>query len=753
MNAPTSRRDFLRAMGALVVTVSAPAPALAAAVEAVRGGAKSMDPAEIDAWLAVAPDGMVTAFFGKPDVGQGVEVAIAQIVAEEMDLPVERVAVHLADTGMTCDQGGVSGSTGVQRGGATLRNIAAEARRLLVERAADDLKVPADQLKVENGVVSAPGGGKRTYAQLVKGAFNAKLDWNGQYGNGLTAKGKGKPKAPKDYKVVGTSPKRRDIPDKVFGKYRYAADVRLPGMLHGRAVRPPVAGAKVVSIDEASIASIPGARVVRKDDFVGVVAEKEWNAIQAARALKVTWSNAKPPFFASEALFDHIRAAEPEKRQVVTETSGIDEAMANGGTQISAEYQWPFQSHASMGPACAVADVRPESVTLYNPSQKTHATAQGVAKLLGRPVESVRSIYVQGPGSYGRNDAGDACADAALMSLLAGKPVRVQGMRADGHGWDPKGAASIHTVRATVSDGGRIVGHDYASKGFTRMEVNTFEQAPQDFLVGQQTGFANKAAPGFGAPEDAYEFRARRVSWETIPSLLDGPSPLRTSHLRDPLGPQLHFASESFIDECAVAANADPVAFRLAHISDPRHRAVIEAAAKAAEWKAGPPGARRQAEGGKAVGRGFAYAPRGDTLVAMACEVEVDKASGRIWPRRFWVAHDCGLIVNPANLKTVIEGNVVHGASRALFEEVTFDPSNVTSLDWARYPILEMADAPQSVEIVLIDRPDLPPSGAGEPATRPVAAAIANAVFDATGVRLRRAPFTRARMKAGLQSA
>ena len=753
MNAHTSRRDFLRAMGALVVTVSAPAPVLAAVADAAKAGAKSMDPAEIDAWLAVAPDGMVTAFFGKPDVGQGVEVAIAQIVAEEMDLPVERVAVHLADTGMTCDQGGVSGSTGVQRGGATLRNIAAEARRLLVERAADELKVSSDQLKVDNGVVSAPGGGKRTYAQLVKGAFNAKLDWNGQYGNGLTAKGKGKPKAPHDYKVVGTSPRRRDIPDKVFGKYRYAADVRLPGMLHGRAVRPPVAGAKVVSLDEASIASIPGARVVRKDDFVGVVAEKEWNAIQAARALKVAWSNAKPPFFDSEALFDHIRAADPEKRQVVTETSGIDEAMANGGTQISAEYQWPFQSHSSMGPGCAVADVRPESVTLYNPSQKTHATAQGVAKLLGRPVESVRSIYVQGPGSYGRNDAGDACADAALMSLLAGKPVRAQGMRADGHGWDPKGAASIHTVRATVSDGGQIVGHDYASKGFTRMEVNTFEQAPQDFLAGQQTGFANKPVPGFGAPEDAYEFRARRVSWETIPSLLDGPSPLRTSHLRDPLGPQLHFASESFIDECAVAANADPVAFRLAHISDPRHRAVIEAAAKAAGWKAGPPGARRQAEGGMSIGRGFAYAPRGDTLVAMACEVEVDTASGRIWPRRFWVAHDCGLIVNPGNLKTVIEGNVVHGASRALFEEVTFDPSNVTSVDWARYPILEMADAPEAVEIVLIDRPDLPPSGAGEPATRPVAAAIANAVFDATGVRMRRAPFTRARMKAGLQGA
>ena len=750
MNAHSSRREFLRGAGALVVMASAPAGALA---QAAATPLKTMDPASIDAWLAVGPDGRVTAFFGKPDVGQGVEVAIAQIVAEELDLPVERVHVQLADTRLTPDQGGVSGSTGVQMGGATLRNIAAEARRLLVERAADELKAPAEQLTVHDGVITAPGGAKRSYAQLVKGAFDAKLDWNGRYGNGLTAKGKAKPKSPKDYKVVGTSPKRRDIPAKVFGKFEYSADVRVPGMLHGRSVRPTVAGAKVVSIDEASIAGIKGARVVRKGDFVGVVAPREWDAIQAAQKLKVTWSDARPPFFASDALFDHIRNTAPEKSQVVTETSGIAEAMANGGTQISAEYEWPFQSHASMGPACAVADVRPDSVTLWNPSQKTHATASGVAKLLGRPVEQVHSIYVQGPGSYGRNDAGDACADAALMSLLAGAPVRAQGMRADGHGWDPKGAASVHTVKASISDGGMIVGHDYASKGFTRMEVNTIESEAHDLLAGLQTGFVNPAPPGFGAPEDAYTFPARRVSWETIPALLKGPSPLRTSHLRDPLGPQMHFASESFIDECALAAGKDPVAFRLSHLTEPRHRAVIEAAAKAANWKAGPPGARRSGSGQTATGMGFAYSPRGETVVAMACEVEVDKATGRIWPRRFWVAHDCGLIVNPGTLKSVIEGNIVHGASRVLFEEVTFDANNVTSLDWVRYPILDMADAPESVDIVLIDRPELPSSGAGEPSTRPVAAAIANAVFDATGVRMRRAPFTRARMKAGLAQA
>ena len=310
MNAQASRRDFLRGMGALVVAASVPAGALAqGAATAAQSLGKTMDPARIDTWLAVGPDGMVTAFFGKPDVGQGVDVAIAQIVAEELDLPVERVSVQLADTRLTPDQGGVSGSTGVQAGGATLRNVAAEARRLLVERAAEELKVPADQLTVRDGVVAAPGGGRRTYAQLVQGAFDAKLDWNGRYGNGLTAKGKARPKSPKDYKVVGTSPKRRDIPAKVFGKFEYSADVRVPGLLHGRAVRPPVAGAKVVSVDEASISGIKGARVVRKGDFVGVVAPKEWDAIQAAQKLKVTWSDARSAFFASDALFDHIRNA------------------------------------------------------------------------------------------------------------------------------------------------------------------------------------------------------------------------------------------------------------------------------------------------------------------------------------------------------------------------------------------------------------------------------------------------------------
>ena len=749
-----SRRQLLQGAGALVVMAFAPIEGAEAAAEALAD--KSMHPAELDTWLAIGRDGQITAYLGKPDVAQGLEVAIAQIVAEELDVPVERVSIIISDTAQTVDQGGVSGSTGVQRGGVTMRNAAAEARRLLVEQASVKLGVEPEKLKVDNGVISVIGAPSRktTYAALIKGGrFDAKLEWNGQYGNGLTATGKAKPKSPDQYRVVGTSPKRRDIPPKVFGKYAYAADYRPPGMLHGRVIRPPVAGAKPVTVDEASIARFPGAKVLRKANFLGVVAPREWDAVQAARVLKVTWSDTPGAFVPSETIFDHIRKTPPQKREVVKTLGQVDEALKGSAKLVEAEYEWPYQSHASLGPGCAVADVRADGVTLWNPSQKTFATALGVSKLLGRPVESIRSIYCQGPGSYGRNDAGDACADAAVLSMLCGKPVRVQGMRADGHGWDPKGAASIHRARAAIGADGKIVAYDYLSKGFTRMEVNTFENDPFDFLAGMELGFTHEPAATFGAPEDVYVIPHRRMAWETIPRMLAGPSPLRTSHLRDPLGPQIHFASESFIDECALAAGADPVAFRLAHIEDKRHRAVIEAAAKAAAWKPGPPGARRGGSGATLTGTGFAYANRGETIVAIVSEVEIDKASGRIWPRRFWVSHECGLVINPGTLKQVIEGNIVHGASRALFEEVSFDKDNVTSLDWNSYPILEIEDAPESIEVVLVNRKDLPPSGAGEPSTRPVAAAIANAVFDASGVRLRRIPFRRDRFKAALAKA
>lgn len=753
MMVQASRRELLQAMGALVVVASVRAEAASGATATInvpgKTARKTIDPTELDAWIAISVEGEVTAFLGKGDVGQGIEVAIAQIVAEELDLKVDQVQVVLADTALTCDLGGVAGSNGILRGGAALRKAAAEARRVLVDRAAQRLAVPVSTLTVRDGAISAPGKPGLTYGQLVESNFKTRLGWNGQYRNALEISGKAKPKSPDKYTVVGTSPPRRDVEAKVFGHYEYSADVRVPGMLHGRVIRPQVAGSRIISVDKSSIADITGARVVRKGDFLGVLADREWDAIQAATALKVIWEARPAPFFASDSLHDHIRKAPVVKRVVVKDVGSVDDAFAKATTLVEAEYEWPFQSHAGMGPACAVADVRPDGVTLWNPSQKTHASAEGVAKLLGRPLESVRSIYCQGPGSYGRNDSGDATADAALMSSLCGRPVRVQGMRVDAQGWDPKAPASTHRARAVVKDG-KLVAYEYVSKAFTRQDVSSFESEAYDLLAGLQTGFKNDPAPVFMAPEDGYAAPNLRSAWEVIPALLSGPSPLRTSNMRDPLGIQVHFASESFIDECALAAGVDPVAFRLAHIADPRHRAVIEAAAKLAGWQAGPPGARRSRTDTAMVGRGIAYGIRGGTIVATVCEVEVSRESGRVWPRRFWVAHDCGLVVNPETLKHVIEGNVGFATSRALFEEVTFDADNVTSLDWSSYPILDIGDAPQSVDIMLINRPEIPPTGAGEAASRPVAPAIANAIFDATGVRLRRAPFTADRMKAAL---
>ena len=760
MNVPTnlfeqtsaSRRAVLQSLGALIVA----APALGYAGEAMAqmaGVKPALSPAELDSWVAVGADGMVTAYFGKPDVGQGVDIAIAQIVAEELDVPLDHVSVVLADTALTCNQGGVSGSTGIQLGGIALRGAAAEARRLLVEQGAVKLGAPVDALTVVDGLVSLKSDPSRCcgYGELVGGRyFNAKLDWNGKWGNALVAQGKAKPKAVADYKIVGQSAPRRDIPLKVTGGFDYIADHKVDGMVHGRVIRPAIAGATPVSFDAASVASIPGVEVVHKKDFIGLVAPREWDAIRAARMLKVTWSEAAPPFVDHTTLYDHIRKTPPLKAETIANVGAVDDAWPKAAKLVEAEYLWPYQSHASMGAACSIADVTADTATCWTATQKPHALWEAVAKLLGRPTAKVRIIGMTGPGSYGRNDAGDAAMDAIVLSQAVGKPVRVQGMRHEGTGWDPKGAASIHRCKAAIGADGKVEAFQFISKGFSRIDVNTAETEPRDTLAGQLLGFDIVPSPSFAGPDDNYVFANKRTGWEVVPTALSKASPLRTSHFRDPLGPQIHFASESFIDELALAAKADPVEFRLRHLKAPRDIAVIKAAAENAGWKAGPPGARRKVVGNIATGRGFAYCQRGATLVGVVCEVEVDLKTGKVWPKRFVVAHDCGLVVNPGGLKSCIEGNVVQGCSRALHEEVRFDRNNVTSVDWNTYPILDITEAPEAVEVVLINRPEMPPQGAGEPSTRPIAAVIANAIFDATGARMRQVPFTPERVKAAM---
>ncbi len=755
INTP-SRRSILTGLGAVVVSIGAPIAleTLTSIDAAVAQGSKPpLTPDQLSSYIAINADGGVSAFFGKMDMGHGLFVAIGQIVAEELDVPFGRVKVFMGDTATSVNQGGASGSTGIQLGGKQLRVAAAEARRVLVGMASEKLGLPADQLTVTDGVVHAAGDPSKqaSYADLIGGRyFNVQLDWNKQIGNALYAPGKSQPKQPSDYKIVGKRIKREDVASKVFGTEDFCTDIKVPGMVHGRMIRPDVAGAVPVKIDEGSIKDIKGAQVVWRNGFLGVVADREWDAIRASQMLKVEWSKTAPPFPDQVALYDHIRAAPVRKRQVENKEVGdVAAAFGTAARVIEAEYEWPFQSHASMGPACSLVEIEDGFVHCWSGTQKSHFVQAGLASMLGVPLENVRVTWTTGPGSYGRNDADDCAMDAAVLAQAVGKPVRLQYMREQGTGWDPKGPASIHRARATIDAQGKVIAYDFLSKGFSRVDVDTNGSKPFDTLAGQTTGVALKSGDGFGVPAESYEFANKRAAWETIAPLLDRASPLRSSHLRDPVGPQIHFASESFMDEVAAALNQDPIAFRLAHIKDARDAAVIKAAAQKFGWETRP-SPRKDQTGTIVSGRGIAYCQRGGTRVAVIAQVEIDRASGRIWAKRFTVGHDCGQIINPDGLEKCIEGNIVQGISRTLWEEVKFDNNTVTSVDWLSYPILDITETPESIEFALIDHPDQPPTGAGEPSIRPVAAAIANAIFDATGVRIRRVPFSPDRVKQAL---
>jgi CO/xanthine dehydrogenase Mo-binding subunit len=750
-----SRRRLLQAGGALVVSIGAPVTfesVLAADNPLVAATKPALTPDQLSSYMAVNADGTISIYFGKMDMGQGLAIAIRQMVAEELDAPFKDTKIFIGDTATSVNQGGASGSTGVQEGGHQMRMAAAEARRVLVEMAADKLGVPADQLTVTDSVVHAASDAtkKISYAQLIGGQFfNVHLDWNGKYGNPLYAPGKAQPKDPKTYTIVGQPIPRDDIAPKVFAQADFAADIKVPGMVHGRMIRPPVAGAVPVKVDDSSIKDIPTAKVVWDKGFLGVVADKEWDAIKAAQQLKVEWSQVAPPFPSQATLYDHIRQAPTRKREEGKTVGNIDDAFKSAARVIEAEYEWPFQSHARMGPGCALVEIKDGKATCWTGTQKAHFVQTGLAATLGMPQDSVRVIWSSGPGSYGRSDADDAAMDAAVLAKAVGKPVRVQYMRDQGTAWDPKAPASIHRARAAIDASGNVVAYDFLSKGFSRIDVDTNGSQPKDTLAGQTLGVDLKSGDGFGLPGDSYGFANKRTAWETIAPLLDRASPLRTSHMRDPVGPQIHFASESFIDEVAAALNADPVEFRLRYVRDPRDIAVIKAAAEKAGWQSRP-SPRKDQTGDRVSGRGIAYAQRGPTRVAVIAEVDVDRSSGKIWARKFAVAHDCGQMINPNGLHHSVENNIVQATSRTLWEEVKFDQNNVTSVDWLTYPILDVTEAPEQIDVVLIDRPEIAPSGAGEASSRPVAAAIANAVFDATGVRIRRAPFSPDNVKAAL---
>ena len=727
----SSRREFLKSAGAVVVTFAWPTSLSAQAPRETSAGG-------LDAWLAVATDGAVTLFTGKVEIGTGVSTALAQIVAEELDVRVERVSVIQGDTERTPNQGYTAGSKTIQQGGPPIRQAAAEARRTLVGLAAARLSVAPEQLTVDDGVVLVRGDAARrvTYAELIGGR---------RFERAVSAPAT--TKRPSEYRVVGTSVARVDIPGKVTGAPSYVHDLRLPGMLHGRVVRPPTIGATVESIDESSIRDVPGhARVVREGNFIGVVAEREEQAIRAAQALKVTWhESATLPDIAD--LHREIRAARTTDK-TVSSRGDTTAGFASAARTIAATYEWPFQMHASMGPSCSVADVTDERATIWCSSQGVFGLRGSLAKLLNRPAERIHLVFAEGAGCYGHNGADDVAADAALLSRAVGRPVRVQWMRHDEHAWEPKGPAMVMQARGAVDGNGRAVAWEYevwSPTHSTRPRGDAGET-----LAGQLQGLPIKV-PFIGGDRNArhgYEIDNERV---VIHWLVD--IPLRVSALRGLGAPQNTFANESFIDELAAVAGADPVDFRLRHLRDQRAIDVVRAAASLASWQPRR-GAAARAENPIARGRGFAYAQyeNENAYVAMVADVEVDRRTGAIRVRRVFVAHDCGLIVNPDGVRNQIEGNVVQTISRTVKEEVRFDRRRVTSLDWQSYPLLRFSEVPDAIEITLIDRRDQPSVGAGEPAACPVPAAIANAVFAATGVRLRRVPFTPERVKEALHT-
>jgi CO/xanthine dehydrogenase Mo-binding subunit len=773
--APTSRRAFLQTSGLLVASVTAVSVQgieafLQRAASPAAGPYPDIDYLQLDSWIVIRADNTATFFVGKTDLGQGTGTAFRQIMSDELDIAFDHTTCVMGITDITVDQGGSGGSDALQTDGYPMRRVAAEARRVLLDMAAAHFGVPLAALAVSDGVVTAKTGDSAerriTYGELIGGKkFNVTL--TGRNTDSTTGKAPLKPV--QAMKNVGRSPRRDDIPAKVDGTQRWAVDVKVPGMLHARNVRPPVVGATLKAIDESSVRNVPGlVKVVSRGNYVAVVCEREEQAIQAARQLKVEWTPpAAPPFPPSEDLFRYMRSTTPSSTGEPIVVGDVTAAFAGATTMVEAQYEVPFQGHTAFGPAHALADPSNGQLTIYSNDMKSYGLRSGVAQFLKIPRENVRVVWMQGPQAYGRTAADDAGFEAAFLATELGRPVRVQWSRQEESGWDTKGPAYAIAMRGALDASGRLVALDYNARAadFNHVGYNEHDTV----LIAQLTG-QRKSQPARGRasyPSDKYDIPNRRMAGSVVPMPLVWETPIRMGNLRDPDGPQVTFASESFIDELAAAAKADPVAFRLALLergSDDdrgfkRARSItcLRAAAEKFGWEPRP-APRRRAAGDVAIGRGVAYAYRSETVAVEIVEVEVNRRTGRIWVKRIVCAHDCGLVINPESLTRTLEGGLLHSVSRALFEEVRFDEAKVLSVDWVSSPTLTHADVPERIDIIQVNgdpnpgRPDLPHYGAGETVCKPMLAAVANAVFDATGVRMRRVPLTPARVLAALKA-
>ena len=801
------RREFLKISGAVVVGIgvgniaAAQAPAGALPRGLISG---PPDPAAIDSYLAVHSNNTASIYLGYVDLGQGGPTALCQVAADELDLDFTQVSIVRNDTFM-CTNGFTAASRTAGIGGVETRVAAAEARRVLLGLASERLNAPVQELTVAKGVVSVKGAPQRsvTYGELLGDKpFNRKFEpvrFN-PLGEAMPRTGADiaplKPSS--EYRIVGTRVPRPDMLDKVRGTYEYMQHVRVPGMLHGRVVWPQgqIAGAvsppKVVGIDESSIKNIPGARIVRRQNFVGVAAEREWDAVRAARQLKVTWEAFPAVLPGHDGVHDAFRKA--TTRDIVVFNSGDANAAFNqpGLRVASATYRGPYEAHGTMAPNCALADIKADSAMVMSSSQSLFQIRDTVAQLTGVPADKVRVQYYPGSNTYGLSCYTDVAEAAAIMSKELGKPVRVQLSRQDEFGWDNYGPAHLAEMRGAVDANGKLVAFEYQAWGYDGNGVGTASRLLALGLTqgdgrggagsaaagrgdgaarggaggaGQRGGGAGGLAQGGGLVGGLYQIRISQNDMYDVPNRrliehrLDGRGYLKLGPLRAPLDPPYFFAQEGMIDELAYLARLDPWDFRKRNISNPRWLGVLEAAANAAKWTprvaaSNVSSARVVTGRGIAVGTHHLHPNQGDriTYAAAVVEVEVNKDNGRVIAKHVYGAMDCGLAINPGIVESQIVGMSVHGTSLALREELQFNQTKVTSLDWNSYQTLRCGETP-AVTAIVVQRRNEKSTGAGEEVLPAVVGAIGNAFFDATGVRVRQFPLTPRRVLAALKSA
>ena len=740
MNAPVftpSRRNVLA--GALILSFSLRAlPSLAqdqdnAASKPPLPGSLKRAPM-LDAWIRIDADGVITAFTGKCEIGQGIRTALMQVAAEELEVDPHAVHLITADTARTANEGFTSGSNSMKDSATAIRNAAAQVREILIGVAAERLGIAADQLHAQSGAVVGPDNRRIAYGDLVAGDVLH-----------VTAQPVSKLKSPDALKMIGQSMPRVDIPGKVTGGIAYVHDLRLPGMVHARVVRPSSYDARLLSVDTSGIEKMPGVmKIVRDGSFLGVIAEREFQAIAAMHALTVAakWDVAtKLPDEGN--IFGFIESL-PAEEHVIADKHADS---APGTRTLEAVYHRPYQMHGSIGPSCAVASFDGDALTVWSHAQGMFPLRKGIAEMLHLPDEKVRCIHMEGAGCYGHNGADDAAADAALLACpLPGRPVRVQWMREQEHQWEPYGPAMVSRARASLDIAGNIVDWEYEVRSNTH---STRPPGAGQFLAARHLEQPFKPGPprpgeqpdGAGDRNSVplYALPNVRVGYQFVPDM-----PLRVSALRGLGAYHNIFAIESFMDELAIAAGADPVEFRLRHMQEKRARKVIETAAQRFGWSSAS-----MTEGS---GRGFAFARYKNlgAYCAVALEVDVEHESGRVRLGRVVAAVDSGQAVNPNGIANQIQGGIVQSASWTLYESVRFNQTRILSQDWSTYPILRFGNVPESVDVHVVDAPGEPFLGTGEAAQGPAAAAIANAVTNATGTRIRHLPLSAARVKAAI---